>query len=276
LLYCFGVALTLHVAGVLSPLVLPVSPGAVVQPPKPPLFPVALDDPPPSVPPPPPVLPPPEPQEPAPPPAPAEPPLRPAAAVAVAKRPPERPRLPRHERAPSRLPTPEPAPPHPELPEPAEDATAFGGEHGAFQAKVCFVARGMPSAHRIDGCEPVASFSTNAIDVSPRRFRRGFPGVEGRIEWFGIDYRGRFKVRKAGYYTFRLLSDDGALLFVDGAQILDNDGVHSARSVKMALPLSAGEHEFRLLYYQGPGSSIALQLFVKGFQTPERLFGPEF
>jgi len=43
----------------------------------------------------------------------------------------------------------------------------------------------------------------------------------------------------------------------------------------IAMPLSAGEHDFRLLYFQGPGHELALQLFVKGYKTPERLFGPE-
>ena len=126
----------------------------------------------------------------------------------------------------------------------------------------------------IEGCRPVAAFRTNEINVSPRHFKRGFPGIERRIEWFGIDYRGRFSVRATGYYTFRLVSDDGAVLFIDGASVLDNDGQHSPTSVKMSMPLSRGEHDFRLLYYQGPGESLALQLFVKAAQAPERLFGP--
>jgi len=156
-----------------------------------------------------------------------------------------------------------------------EDASAFGGQKGAFRANVCLLPRGAESAMLVDGCKPVASFMTNELNVSPRRFKRGFPGVERKIEWFGIDYRGRFKVKKAGYYTFRLLSDDGAVLFIDGARLLDNDGMHSPRSVTMAMPLSAGEHDFRVLYFQGPGHELALQLFVKGYKTPERLFGPE-
>ena len=171
-------------------------------------------------------------------------------------------------------------PPDPPAPadstDPADDdAAAFGGSTGAFQADVCFVRRGIESALVLEGCDPVASFFTNEINVAPRRFRRGFPGVEKRIEWFGIAYRGRFTVRESGYFTFRLVSDDGALLFVDEALVLDNDGLHSPRSVKMAMPLSAGEHRFRLLYYQGPGDRLALQLFVKTYKTPERLFGPE-
>jgi hypothetical protein len=175
----------------------------------------------------------------------------------------------------ARTPAPNVAPaPAPE-PKPAEDATAFVGKPGAFSAKVCFLPKDTRSVHALEGCKSVSKFSANELNVSPRRFRRGFPGVEKRVDWFGIEYQGRFKVRAGGYYTFRLLSDDGAVLFIDGHQVLDNDGQHSVREAKIALPLTQGEHDFRLLYYQGPASSLALQLFVKAYKKPERLFGPE-
>jgi hypothetical protein len=157
-----------------------------------------------------------------------------------------------------------------------EDATAFGGKTGAFRASVCFLPKSTRSALSLEGCKPVATFSTNEINVPPRRFKRGFPGIEDRVEWFGIDYSGRFEVRATGYYTFRLLSDDGAVLFIDGERVLDNDGIHVPVSGKMSMPLSAGEHDFRLLYFQGPGGRLALQLFVKGYGTEERPFGPTF
>jgi hypothetical protein len=131
------------------------------------------------------------------------------------------------------------------------------------------------SALAVDGCSPVTEFRTNALDVAPRRFTEGFPGFTRRVDFFGVDYGGHFKVRAAGYYTFRLLADDGALLYIDGELVIDNDGRHSPVSKNMSLPLSAGEHEFRVLYYQGPPDELALQLFVKGYKTEERLFGPE-
>lgn len=133
----------------------------------------------------------------------------------------------------------------------------------------------MRSALAVENCEAVASFRTNSIDVAPQDYTKGFPGHRKRGDYFGIEYRGRFKVRAAGYYTFRLHSDDGAVLYIDGEQVLDNDGPHRPRSKNMSLPLSQGEHEFRLLYYQGIGYELALQLFVKGYKSEERIFGPE-
>jgi hypothetical protein len=168
-------------------------------------------------------------------------------------------------------------PPEPHEPRKKGDGSPspFGGTEGAFGASVCLIAHGVRSALAVDGCEPVTTFRTSTIDVAPRRFTEGFPGVEQRVDWFGIDYRGTFTVRKADYFTFRLLSDDGAVLFIDGQEVIDNDGPHGPRSQAMSLPLTKGEHEFRLLYFQGRGWSLALQLFVKTYKTEERLFGPE-
>jgi hypothetical protein len=269
--YCVVGALALHASGVLSHWLKWKPTPVEMKQPEPVVVPVSLEDTPPPLPPAPPPPPPPPPPEPA-----------PAALSPLADAPVPRaePRLEPPKPSAARAPPPPTSPPYvapsarPD-PKTAEDASAFIGKPGAFSANVCFVPHQARSARALEGCKSVAKFSTNAINVSPRRFTRGFPGVERRVEWFGIDYQGRFKVRAAGYYTFRLLSDDGAILFVDGHQVLDNDGQHSVRDEKIAMPLSQGEHEFRLLYYQGPGHSLALQLFVKGYQKPERLFGPE-
>jgi hypothetical protein len=266
---CVAAALALHGSGVVSRwLRWKPAPVEVIEPP-PPLVPVSLDEPPPPLPP----AAPPPPAEP-PPPAPVVAPPTPVDAPAPRPEPRREPPKPVAARAPAPRPEPEVLPDR--KAKLAEDASAFTGKPGAFHAKVCFVPKDLKSALLVDGCERVAAFSTNQINVSPRRFKRGFPGVEHRVEWFGLDYSGRFKVRAGGYYTFGLMSDDGAVLFIDGVQVLDNDGLHSPRLVKIGMPLSQGEHHFRLLYYQGPGRDLALQLFVKGYKTQEQLFGPEF
>lgn len=164
---------------------------------------------------------------------------------------------------------------HPRASKAPETESAFGGKDGVWDAEVCLLSRNVRSALAVDGCEPVATFRTSVFDVAPRRFTSGFPGVEKRVDWFGIDFHGTFKLRTKDYYTFRVVSDDGALFYVDGALVLDNDGPHGPREQKMSLPLTKGEHEFRLLYYQGPGGTLALQLFVKTPKSNERFFGPE-
>jgi hypothetical protein len=152
---------------------------------------------------------------------------------------------------------------------------AFGGPSGAFRADVCFIPGRVSTLKEIRACEPAATFFTNELNVPPRAFNEGFPGITERTEWFRIEYRGKFKVKVADYYTFRLLSDDGAILYIDGHKIIDNDGQHLPQSKSTTVTLEPGEHDLRVTYYQGPRDNIALQLFVRQYEQGEKLFGPE-
>ena len=42
--------------------------------------------------------------------------------------------------------------------------------------------------------KPQGTIYTRSLNVVPRRFWEGFPGVTRRLEWFAIDYTGRFWV----------------------------------------------------------------------------------
>ncbi|HEU5075028.1 MAG TPA: PA14 domain-containing protein [Polyangiaceae bacterium] len=151
---------------------------------------------------------------------------------------------------------------------------AFGGPSGAFRAEVCFIPETTQSLRQIRGCKTEVTFFTDHLDVPPRAFTEGFPGISARTEWFAIYYRGKFKVERADYFTFHLISDDGSLLYVDGHLIIDNDKRHPPASKRATVPLAVGEHLLNVEYYQGPRDRIALQLFVAGSDGHEKLFGP--
>lgn len=151
----------------------------------------------------------------------------------------------------------------------------FGGAEGAFRAEISFIEPGLSSLKELTNWVTHGTFATDHLNVSPRKFNQGFPGISERTEWFAIRYRGKFKVAVADYYRFRLLSDDGAILRIDEHVVIDNDGQHAPLSRDATIPLSAGEHELYLEYYQGPRDNIALQLFVAPQNGTERLLGPE-
>lgn len=112
--------------------------------------------------------------------------------------------------------------------------------------------------------KPVGSIYTSALNVRPQDFSIGFPGVTERFEWFAIDYSGRFWVEKPGLYRFRLVSDDGAILYIDGQMVVDNDGVHSPEVRRGSIRLDGGIHTIRVPYFQGPRDTVALLLEVAG------------
>ncbi|NBX17620.1 MAG: hypothetical protein EBR09_09665 [Proteobacteria bacterium] len=99
------------------------------------------------------------------------------------------------------------------------------------------------------------------FDVPTREFTAGFPGVPNLFEWFGLDARATLVAPLTGAYKFKIHSDDGAILFIDNQKIIEHDGQHPPSAKEGTVTLTAGSHTFRILYFQGPATFIALQLF---------------
>ena len=110
------------------------------------------------------------------------------------------------------------------------------------------------------------------IDIPPRNFTEGFPGLADVFEWFGIQYRGSITIKESGLYKFRLLSDDGSKLYIDSIPVINNDGTHAPKSMTGEIYLSPGTYPIRVDYFQGPKMQIALQLFVTLPGEEEKLF----
>jgi outer membrane protein OmpA-like peptidoglycan-associated protein len=125
---------------------------------------------------------------------------------------------------------------------------------------------------QIDALTPQGVIYTDRLDIPIRDFSEGFPGVTDRFEWFGLVYTGRFQVPKRGEYKWRLFSDDGSRLWIDGKEIIDNDGIHGSESVEATTALDPGPHDIRIWYFQGPATEVSLQLFVGPPGGTERVF----
>jgi hypothetical protein len=116
---------------------------------------------------------------------------------------------------------------------------------------------------------------TSSLNLPPQDFKAGFPGVTKRTEWFAIDYTGRFWIADPGMYTFSLLSDDGAKLYIDDKVIVDNDGVHAPLEKTGGVDLAGGLHSIRVSYFQGPKWQVALVLKVAGAGQELRVFSTD-
>ncbi|WP_437311414.1 PA14 domain-containing protein [Sorangium sp. So ce388] len=146
-------------------------------------------------------------------------------------------------------------------------ATDFGGPQtagvNALRGLVYFVPSGTSHLLNTASLSPVAVLYTSRLDIAPRSWQSGFPGVPGgRFEWFQISYEGEFVTARAGAHQFELLSDDGSRLFIDDQLVVANDGRHEPASVQGSVMLQPGRHRIRVGYFQGPRFEIALQLFV--------------
>ncbi len=110
------------------------------------------------------------------------------------------------------------------------------------------------------------------LNVPSRTFTDGFPGVTDRFVWFAIDYHGTMLIPQAGKYNFRLTSDDGSKLYIDGKLLIDNDGLHPPQTREGSIELTSGVHNIRLPYFQGPPNQIALVLEVARAGAGYQLF----
>lgn len=110
--------------------------------------------------------------------------------------------------------------------------------------------------------DPAAIIAVPNLDIAPRGFEQGFPGVDGElVEWFGIRFNGSFNVVEEGEYDLCLNSDDGSKLFLEDTLVVDNDGIHGPKEACELVYLEPGEYVLRVEYFQGPRTQIALQFF---------------
>ncbi|MCB1479112.1 MAG: VCBS repeat-containing protein, partial [Rhodobiaceae bacterium] len=85
---------------------------------------------------------------------------------------------------------------------------------------------------------------------------------------FALRFSTTLQVTSAGTYTFELASDDGSKLFVDGQEVIDWDGRHSASPLSGAIDLASGAHEIVIIYFEAGGGQD-LSMTISGPDTSD-------
>ncbi|MCM8529210.1 MAG: PA14 domain-containing protein [Lentisphaeraceae bacterium] len=97
------------------------------------------------------------------------------------------------------------------------------------------------------------------------------PNVEvnmtDRDERYALLFTGEIEITTAGDYDFFLSSDDGSKLYIDGVEVIDNDGTHGNTEVATVTPLNltAGKHDIRVEFFEAYG----LQVLSLQYQGPD-------
>src|SRR5690606_17105889 len=86
-------------------------------------------------------------------------------------------------------------------------------------------------------------------------------GILGEIqEHFYMEFKGYIKSDDKVDKIFRLISDDGSVLHLNGTEIIDNRGFHAPEAVDAKVVLEKGWNEFLLQFHQGGGGyGLSLQ-----------------
>lgn len=93
------------------------------------------------------------------------------------------------------------------------------------------------------GLTPVSTGSTDTITLE----------FIDLTENFAVVFDNQITVTTEGTYSFRLLSDDGSKLYINGNVVVNNDGFHTAKTVTGEVFLTPGTYDFRVEYFEGTG-----------------------
>ncbi len=127
---------------------------------------------------------------------------------------------------------------------PGEVATGIEFEY--FEGSFLYVAD-------LDKVKPVEKGVKDIINLTPR----------ANVNAFGYKYSGYFVAPKEGVYTFYIESNDGSKLYLNGEELIDNDGAHGIIEKAGKMALKAGEYPLEIKYFQA-GGGLALKVSWEG------------
>jgi hypothetical protein len=107
---------------------------------------------------------------------------------------------------------------------------------------------------------------------SAREFRIG--SLARRANQFALVFEGQLKVEEPGEYTFYTQSDDGSKLFVNGREVVNNDGDHGTVERRGKITLTQGLHPIQVHYFNGGGAGW-LDVYYRGPGIPKQIIPGE-
>ena len=146
--------------------------------------------------------------------------------------------------------------------------------------------------HAMDKPYPATEAETSGQGVAYVRYEGGFMSTSEMLEKGSVTSKGTmpsiaveedsdkdhfgyvfdcwFMATQSGVHQFTVVSDDGAVLQVDGDTVLDIDGSHSTRSELVFLNLEKGLHRLTLNYFE----DCEGQILSVNLAAPDGYFGP--
>jgi len=103
-----------------------------------------------------------------------------------------------------------------------------------------------------DALTPVKTGVISNFSLAPRT----------QEDFYAFRHRGRVDITTSGSYTFFTSSDDGSKLSIDGALVVNNDGLHGTQERSGVVTLGAGAHSIEVTFFEktgGAGLTVSYQ-----------------
>jgi len=82
------------------------------------------------------------------------------------------------------------------------------------------------------------------------------------VDNFYMRFRGSVYAPADGLYFFKTTSDDGSFVYIDGVQVVNNDGWHGMQDAEGSITLTEGYHQILITFNEG-GGGCGLEVSVK-------------
>jgi hypothetical protein len=99
--------------------------------------------------------------------------------------------------------------------------------------------------------------------------------IPNRGKQFSVEFTSKLVISKAGKYRFYTISDDGSKLYVNGKDVVDNDGNHGNRERSGTVELKEGEHDLKVTYFNGAGG-MWLDVYWSREKMPKQILSPDW
>ncbi|MDI6773794.1 MAG: PA14 domain-containing protein [Verrucomicrobiota bacterium] len=97
------------------------------------------------------------------------------------------------------------------------------------------------------GLTPYISGTTNNFDTA----------VALRPTNFAIRFTGYIYIPTNGAWLFSTESSEGSKLYIDGTELVNNDGIHAKQKISGSNTLNLGWHDIKVTYFNGAGTNAA-------------------
>ncbi len=110
----------------------------------------------------------------------------------------------------------------------------------------------------------------DALVAADRRVQSELNLEETPEDEFGLRWKGLIEIESEGEHRFRLVSDDGSHLWIDGREVIDDGGEHAPVTREGGIELEPGLHTIEVTFYEHHGG----QLFELSWAPPGEPLGP--
>lgn len=126
---------------------------------------------------------------------------------------------------------------------------------------------GLPTGETVDNIPTTGALGTGTIgDFDVASLQNTVDN--GDTDTYGIRYTGFISIATTETYTFYTRSDDGTKLFVNGVEVVANDGLHNDVSeLSGTIALTPGVYSFKLLYFENTGGQSIFASYSSGTVT---------